>query len=233
MRVLWKSVVALSLFPAASLAMAQDVDDPVVIVSDKYGRGATVGAVEDAREGWQAQALSGEDIAQEFFDLCVANYGDKDGFDTRARSSTWSFEPGAADFPEKKKTVAMTVPFFTTAFATATYLEGDTSGFDRRAQVIRDRGALVIGPSKAKNIAVPQCNLDLKIEGMTDATELATKLTTLLAEEPVKLTLKKGYGDGHWEIAPPGTLPLLVYFQAVDLKRDEQLVHLSVQPAKQ
>lgn len=233
MGALWKSAAALLAITATQVTSAQDADAPTVVVSDKYGRGATVGALEDAREAWQAKALSGDEIAQEFFDLCVANYGNKEGFDSRAQSSTWSFESRTASFPEEKKTVAMDVAYFATPFSQATYLEGDTSGFDRRGQVIRDRGALVTGPSKGKNIAVPQCNLDLRIIGMADAAGLGEKLTTLLAEEPEKLVLKDGYGDGYWEIGRPGTLPLLVYFQVVDLKRPEQLVHLSVQPAKQ
>ncbi len=233
MSMLGKFAAAILAVTAAQTSTAQDGETPTIIVSDKYGRGATVGALEDSREAWESKALTGDEIAQEFFDLCVANYGNKEGFDSHAQSSTWSFESRTASFPEERKTLAMDVAYYATPFSQATYLEGDTSGFDRRGQVIRDRGALVTGPSKGKNIAVPQCNLDLKITGMTDAAGLGEKLTTLLSEAPEKLVLKKGYGDGHWEIGRPGTLPLLVYFQVVDLKRPEQLVHLSVQPAKQ
>lgn len=193
------------------------------VLSDGYGRPMTVGALEDARAGWAAAEIAPDAAVALFAKLCLAS-ADEASFVAAAEAA--GLERADADLPAAGKAAAVTVTMFRGAGLMASYWAGDAASLAGRASAIRDRGVVITGPVSAKRLAPKQCNLSMRTTGLASAEPLSSALTSTSGVQPAKLVLKPGFADGNWTLA--GAAPRTLTFSAVDLKKPEQLVHLSV-----
>jgi len=230
---LFTSRILLAGLLCAGSAAAAEIETSTVILSEFKGAGSTIGQLEDVRENWVPVAISGSEIADEFVRICLDEFGDQGAFDAKIAESAWKFQPKVAKFDETKKVGAIEVDYHATSFASASLWAGDPLLLKKRPYASRSRGTVMTGPVNPKYFETPQCNLDLAITGMSDATPFANKMEELLGDTlDKKIVLKKGFADGFW-LVERGGKKLRVSFDAVDLKRESQLVHLTVQPVRE
>jgi hypothetical protein len=223
------AIAALFVPPAFAGAATVSGDAPIVILSDEDGRGINIGLQEDAREAFEPAAYSGEQIADEFKRLCLDTAFSPEAFAAAGAQSPWHLDSGTIALPAAGKVGAWEQPVLRSGSVRASLWLGDESGFRKRPILIRTRGALVSGPYGPFKASGKQCNLDLKLSGLSTVDGFVARMNANLAMEPAKLVSKAGFADGHWLLARPGSETVRVSFDAVDLKKEAQLVHVVAQ----
>lgn len=211
-----------------SVAGTAQISSTSALLSESDGRGMTVGDLNDLREGWRPEALTGAAIATEFSNLCLGSDFTLEEHARSAAASTWDWKPAVSTLEATKKQPEVIIPHFENGYSRTTFWSGRTADLDKRPKSMRDRGAVITGPISAKRLASPQCNLDLKVAGFRSGEELASTLTLQLGAQPTKLVLKDGFADGWWDTRRPDGTTTRVWFSVVGMKQNEQLVHLSV-----
>jgi hypothetical protein len=236
LRKLARAAAALS-FAAAAGASAQQFEGDRLILSNDWGNGATIGAMEDMRRDLPPADVSGPDVVAEFKRLCLDTNFDPAAHAQAALASGWGFErrevvlapPGG-----KKPSFAFTD--YRSASAITSLWRGENGeALKGWGYAARSRGAVITGPVKAKDLYAPQCNLSVATRGISDAAPLAAALEQALGQPAAKVVLKASFADGNWKIAGPSGETRRVSFDVVDMKKAIQLVHLTVQtlpPAK-
>ena len=221
-------LLALSLVVAVTPAVAQDAGNNVVL-SDEYGHGMVIGTPADATAGLTPAMLSGQQIAAEFSRLCLT---DPATVGTRIAASPWQFAPADAVFPASKKSPAVTVAQWrgpSTRVSTTTGDAAALAGLKGQPLSIRDRGVVITGGYGSYKAAGVQCNLDVNTTGLSDGQGLADALTAAIGQAPAKLVVKPGFADGYWQMPAANGATRRVGFSAVDFKKSNQPVHLTVQ----
>ncbi|HEX9965011.1 MAG TPA: hypothetical protein VGB04_08505 [Allosphingosinicella sp.] len=230
-----RNVLVALLFAAAAPAAAADIHAPIVILSDEDGRGINIGLQEDAREAFEPAAYSGAQIADEFKRLCLDTAFAPEAFAAAGAQSPWRLAPGTIALKPAGKIPGWEQPVLQSGSARVSLWLGDDGALRKRPLMIRSRGALVMsgyGPYKARG---KQCNLDLKLSGFT-ADAFVARMNENLGAQPAKLVSKGSFADGHWLLSAAAGGTIRVTFDAVDLKKSEQLLHVVAQtvtePAK-
>jgi hypothetical protein len=221
--------VLLCSVPVPAVAATMFTGAPIVILSDEDGRGINIGLQQDAREAFEPAAYSGEQIADEFKRLCLDTAFAPDAFAAAGAQSPWQLASGTIALPAAGKIPAWDQPVLQSGSVRASLWLGDDSGLRKRPILIRTRGALVTsgyGPFKAEG---KQCNLDLKLSGFSTADAFVARMNANLGVQPVKLVSKGSFADGHWLVPGAGGERVRVSFDAVDLKKSSQLLHVVAQ----
>ena len=235
LRRLARAAAALAIGAAAG-ASAQQPQADRLILSNDWGRGATVGAMEDLREDLPPADVSGPDVVAEFKRLCLDTNFDAAAHAQAALGSSWGFERREVLLaPGGKKPAFAFVDYRSGSAITSLWRGENGEALKGWGYAARSRGAIVTGPVKAKDLYAPQCNLSVATRGVADAGPLAAALEQALGQPAAKAVLKGSFADGHWTIAAPSGETRRVSFDVVDMKKAIQLVHLTVQtlpPAK-
>jgi len=221
--------IAIFLTGAPLHAQRGDGAVPVIILSDNYGRGISIGTQTDSRERLEPASVSGVQIADEFKRLCLDTNLDPAALVNAGAASSWGFSAVEVSLPQQGKVPAFRQSVLSSPSARASIWLGDDAGLRKRPILIRDRGALVTsgyGPFKASG---NQCNLDLRASGLVTVEAFVARMSEHLGVRPTKLVAKRSFADGHWTAPTVGGPPMRVSFSAVDLTRSWQLVHIVLQ----
>lgn len=200
------------------------------ILSNDWGNAANIGDMSDIREGLQATAVSGPDIVAEFKRLCLDTQSDAAAHSQAALASSWGFKANSVSLPPSGKQGDFSFTDYRSPSAITSLWQGaNVEALKNRPYAARSRGAVITGPVSIKNLYAPQCNLSLKARGLSDAAPLAAALEQALGQPATKVVLKTGFADGNWKIGGASGAARRVSFDVVDMKKAEQLVHLTVQ----
>lgn len=214
----------------AFAAYAQPPEGGSFILSDEYGRQTSVGVMRDLREDLIPAALTGAQIVDEFKRLCLDTDMGGAAHSAAASASSWGYSRHEAALPAERNRPAFAMADFRSPSAITSFWSGDNADALRgRPYATRDRGASVTGPVNPRDLYAPQCSLSLKASGLTDAAPLAAALETAIGAPATRLVVRASFADGNWVLRSASGQARRVYFQVVDLRRPEQLVHLAVQ----
>lgn len=208
------TILALAALSGPALAA-----DGVLAISGSYGRPLTVGQVADVREEWTPASLDAPGLVSAFKSICIDDSVELAGF-ARAEQSL----PADGKAGPTSATV-MQAPGVEIAI-----WDDEPSTLKGRASVIRDRGVIVTGPITDRNIFPGQCSLSAKAVGVTGE-GLAQAMTQAFGAG-VKLVVKPGFADGNWQITGADGSRSRLAFYAVDLKKPDQLIHISIIPER-
>lgn len=230
-------------------AIAQTVEHPsYILLSDKYGDPGYVGlmpaygvrSINDPMDSFSSRGMSGLEIASLFHKLCLAKPFDAVAYAEVMKSSAPDFQPTVSNLPDFSAPKPLLGSFSVagTSFSqnisnygiSDMWLGDGGEKLDNRP-FARFSGSLIItGPFESKNSYAPQCNLIVKVSGVTESKEL---LDTIQAALPgyssAKRVEKPKYGYGIWLGLPVnGRIPR-VTVTASKLNKPEQVVHLTIQ----
>lgn len=220
---------ALAIVPAAGVSAQQFQGDSLVLSND-WGIGATIGAMEDLREELAPADLSGPEVVAEFKRLCLDTDLDAAAHARAALDSDWGFKRREVLLPPIANNPAFAFVDYRSGMAITSLWRGENrKALSGRAYMARMRRGSITGPVRSKDLYAPQCNLSVATRGMTDAAPLAAALEQTLGKPGAKVVLKGSFADGNWKIAAPSGEIRRVSFEVVDLKKAVQIVHLTVQ----
>jgi hypothetical protein len=223
------AAVAVALVLPAAASAFQPSDDRLVL-SDDYGKGATIGAMEDLREDLAPADVSGPEVVAEFKRLCLDTDFDAAAHAKAALESDWGFKRREVLLPPIANNKAFEFVDYRSGAAITSLWRGENGkALSGRASMSRLRRGSVTGGVRAKDLPAPQCNLSVATRGMTDAAPLAAALEQALGRPGAKVVLKGSFADGNWNIPAPSGETRRVSFEAVDLNKAIQIVHLTVQ----
>lgn len=224
------AIAALGLASGIGAAAGAQTWEPGLILSDDWGRIKQIGASGDLREGLDPVPVSGPDIVAEFKRLCLDTNFDAGAHAQAALGSTWRFSRHEIELSEGKKPTPLGFADYRSVSAITSLWNGESGeALKGRAYQTRTRNLIITGPVKVKDLYAPQCNLSLRTSGLADAAPLAAALEQALGGPAAKLVLKTGWADGDWKIAGPSGERRRVAFDITGMKKEAQLVHLTVQ----
>jgi hypothetical protein len=228
--------LALAAGIGAAAGAAAQTWEPGLILSDDWGLIKQIGASGDLREGLDPVPVSGADIVAEFKRLCLDTNFDAAAHARAALGSAWRFRRHDIELAEGRKTAPLGFADFRSVSAITSLWNGEGGeALKGRAYQTRTRSLIITGPVKVKDLYAPQCNLSLRTSGLGDAAPLAAALEQVLGGPAAKLVVKTGWADGNWKFGGPSGERRRVAFDVTGMKKDSQLVHLTVQtlpPAK-
>lgn len=201
---------------------------------DEYGR--TPG---DPMEQFAPTALTGSEISSMFGNFCLQQPFDYTAYETAIVANT-DFAPEVADISE----ASLANPLFGRSERAATQITQHVSRYGisgfwagENAEDLEGRlflqfsGALVMtGPFKSKDTYAPQCNLTLRVEGMTSGTELLDGIAARVPDfSSEKRREKRRYAEETWT-GPDinGRIPRIIA-TVRGFHRSQQTVHLTLQ----
>lgn len=212
MRALLASAVLLS----ATAASGQ------VVLSGSFGRAMTVGGMTDARETWPATAADAGKLVRDFRATCLSA--------AAPAAIPAGYEQHDVALPAEGKAAATTVRVLAAPGVRIATWSGDPLGLKSRASLIRDRGVVITGPVGDRDIFSGQCSLSAHLTGLTG--EAISQAMTAAFGTPVKIVVKPGFADGEWAATRPDGSALSIRFSANDLKKPEQVLHISSLPVR-
>lgn len=202
--------------------------DALFVLSDRHGRGITIGQHVDVREKLLAAPMSGTELADRFDQLCLKTNLDQAMLASVAGSNGTGLTSRETELTPHKGDMSFQFNDYVSPSLRVSIWDGDDVGLKGRPTLIRDRGIDVLSQYDQSDAVGRQCNLDTKLSNFYSIQALVDRLTAHVGAPPVKIVIKKSFADGHWEI--PGKSGFLrVSFTAVDLKKPAALVHLTVQ----
>jgi hypothetical protein len=220
----------------AAAGAAAQTWEPGLILSDDWGLIKQIGASGDVREGLEPVPVTGPEIVAEFKRLCLDTNFDAAAHAQAAVGSAWRFKRHEVELSDGRKPEPLGFADFRSASAITSLWKGEGGeALKGRAYQTRTRNLIITGPVKLKDLYAPQCNLSLRTSGLNDAAPLAAALEQALGGPAAKLVVKTGWADGNWKFAGPSGDRRRVAFDVTGMKKDDQLVHLTVQtlpPAK-
>ena len=190
---------------------------------------------DDVREYLEADLRNGEQMASEFYRVCVSTKLDKALYDELMNQEGSQFKKKMIVLKPQGKRAEVSFEAYKSATVLSSLWVGDKGDeLEGRYHFVRSRGALITGPFKAEKFYAPQCNYSIRSFNLKSGEQMASNLQTLIGKPADKLVLKEGFADGYWYLELPEGRNGRIAFSIVDLKKDEQLVHMSYQmlPAK-
>lgn len=209
-------------------AAAAPADGDLILLSDKSGRGMTIGAQEDLRESFAPGTYDGARIADAFKALCVDTQFDPSRLRAAAEATGMGFVARELTRGGSKKAAPFALTTMVSPSARASIYLGQDAGLKGQPILIRDRGIYVGSGYGTYRATGRQCNLDLRVTGFSAVTALVEQLNRHLGAAPAKLASKAGFADGHWNLTAGGA-PARVSFAVVGMSKPNQLVHLVLQ----
>ena len=215
---------------ASAAAFAQPPPDDRIILSDDFGKGRTIGAMEDMREELPPADVSGPGVVAEFKRLCLDTDFDAAAHAQAALDSDWGFERREIMIEPVARNAAFAFAHYRSGSAITSLWRGENrKALSGRAYMARIGRAIITGPVSGKSLYAPQCNLSVATRGITDAAPLAAALEQALGRPAAKVVLKGSFAYGNWKMAAPSGEIRRVSFEALDLKKAIQIVHLTEQ----
>jgi hypothetical protein len=216
-----------------------------VLLSDDSGGRAYIGLPlvgnslpDEPIESFAASAMTGEQTAELFANLCLKRLFDGDAYAAARKSSGFVSRPSRLPYFEAakpllgvNKVAATELTQDESANGIASFWSGEGLDALTNRQYLRYSGGLVItGPVKAKNFHAPQCNLTLRLAGLTDSRPLLDGIQSSAAGfASSKRADKPKYGYAIWTKTLEGGSVARITANVTNLNKPEQTVHLTLQ----
>ncbi|MCW2351702.1 hypothetical protein [Sphingobium sp. B12D2B] len=241
------SILSAIALPAVALAQTGQGAD-YMLITDKYGSPSYVGlvpaygerSVDDPMDSFSARSMSGPEVASLFQKICLSKPFDVAAYAEAVKSSAPDFHATVSNLPDfsapKPLIGTFSVPAVTFSQNVAGYgisniWLGENGEKLNNRPYARFSGSLIItGPFEAKKSYAPQCNLIVKVNGVTQSNELLDAIQAALPGYTVaKRVDKPKYGYGVWLGLPVDGRIARVTVTADELNKPEQVVHLTIQ----
>ena len=241
------SIVAATVI--STVAFAQTAQGPAyVLFTDKYGNPGYVGlmqiygarSIENPIDSFSARNMSGPEVASLFKKICLSRPFDAAAYAEALQSSAPEFHATAHNLPEftASKPLVGSINVAAVVFSqnVADYgisniWLGENEDKLNNRPFARFSGRLIItGPFETKSGYAPQCNLIVKVSGITESASLLNTIQAALPSYQIaKRAEKTKYGYGVWLGSPiEGRVPRVTV--SVDkLNKPEQVVNLTIQ----
>lgn len=241
------SIIAAIAIPGAALAQAAQGPEYILLM-DKYGDPGYVGltpaygarSIEDPMDSFSARGMSGPEVASLFQKICLARPFDATAYADALKSSAPEFHATVSqlsDFSAPKPLIgsftvaAVTFPQNVADYGISNIWLGDNGDkLNNRPFVIFSGSLVITRPFETKSSYAPQCNLIVKVSGITESKSFLDAIQAALpGYTAAKRVEKPKYGYGIWLGSPvDGRIPR-VTVMADKLNKPEQLVNLTIQ----
>lgn len=233
----------------STVATAQTAQSPTyVLFTDKYGDPGYVGlmptygarSIENPIDRFSARSTSGPEVASLFQKICLSRPFDAAAYSEALQSSAPEFHPTKSNLPEfsapKPLIGSLNVAEVTFSQNVADYgisdiwLGENGEKLNNRPFARFSGGLIITGPFETKNTYAPQCNLVVKVSGISESKSLLDTVQAALPGYKIaKRVEKPKYGYGVWLGSPmDGRVPRVTV--SIDkLNKPEQVASLTIQ----
>lgn len=241
-------ILAGAVWLATASSQAQTVPEAdYVLLSDDYGGRGYIGTQftgpgvpDEPLDALTAKELSGDQISALFVQLCLAKPFDRSSYDaalkgpvSEFRSTTIALSDYAAAKPligVNKMPGTQIVQERSDYGAASLWLGDGIEALPNRLFLRYSGGLVITGPVKAKDLYAPQCNLTVRVTGLTSAAALLDGVQNgAVGFKALKRAAKPKYGYGVWTRAREGGRTARITVDASSLHKAVQIVHLTVQ----
>lgn len=234
-------VVAQEVPTAVDYFVLSDRDgDPTYIVRTLVDWVGSDAPVEAPVEALHAKAISGKEIASLFAGLCLTKPFDRVSYDSGRSTFAPDFSSRARGTPEVSalrpliegsNVVAAPIVQARSDYGYLSFWTGDGADQLKDRDVVRYLDDLpLIGQVKKGDFDAPQCNLTLRVSGMSSAKPMLDEIQGAAnGFTLVKRAEAAGHGNGAWSMVRPDGRTVRLIAKAEQLRKPEQIVHITLQ----